>query len=388
MSSMLAVAIHIAQRMGIHMEGTFAKYNALEAELCRRLWWSLVTIDHRMCELSEYRTTTLTPAWDCRMPSNLPDFEIRPEMQTAPPAHEEPTESLFAVLRYQHADFFRHSAVHLSFANPCLNMIARPNNGDVAALEQLIESKYGTLCDSSNPLYFMAIWTARGSLARTRLLEHYSSLVPPEEGQQQQKQQQQQYLRARRDNESSVIHALRMLECDARLLTSPLAQGYAWFVRLHFPMLAYVHVLRYLKRGRLPPGGASSRREAWRVLGESYAAHAAEPKLADAIFVVCSRLVLQAWEAGEAGPQEEEEVPWIVSDMQEKAALAGSGGGGPGLPVAPGPVGWGCEDVVGLQGLPGSHSDGYYDPSPLGISGIEAGQLWDPFNWKSLGLQD
>lgn len=385
MSSMLAVAIHIAQRMGIHTERTLAKHSALEAELCRRLWWSLVTFDHRICELSEYRTTTLTPAWDCRMPLNLPDFEVRPEMQTAPPAHEEPTEALFAVLRYQHADFFRHSAVHLGFANPCLNMIARPNNGDVVALEQLIESKYGTLCDSANPLYFMAIWTARASLARTRLLEHYSSLVPPDGT-----QQQQQQPGARRDEESSVLHALRMLECDARLLTSPLARGYAWFVRLHFPMLAYVHVLRYLKRGRFPSGeGASSRREAWRVLGESYAAHAVEPKLADAIFVVCSRLVLQAWEARGVGPQQQrgEEVPRIVSDMRDKAAL-GPREGGPGQPAAPGPVGWGCEDFVGLQGLVGSQSDDYYDPSPLGISGFEAGQLWDPFNWKSLGLQD
>lgn len=174
-----------------------------------------------------------------------------------------------------------------------------------------------------------------------------------------------------------------------QLLTSPLARGYAWFVRLHFPMLAYVHVLRYLKRGRFPLGeGASSRREAWRVLGESYAAHAAEPKLADAILVVCSRLVLQAWEArgaDSAGPQQqgEEEVPRIVSDMRDKAAL-GPREGGPGQPAAPGPVGWGCEDAVGLQGLPGSQSDDYYDPSPWvylvlrpASSGIHlTGNLW------------
>lgn len=46
-----------------------------------------------------------------------------------------------------------------------------------------------------------------------------------------------------------------MLECDAKLLTSHLARGFAWFVQLHFPMLAYVHVLRYLRGS--PSGGAS-----------------------------------------------------------------------------------------------------------------------------------
>lgn len=127
-----------------------------------------------------------------------------------------------------------------------------------------------------------------------------------------------------------------MLECDANLLTSHLAGGFAWFVRLHFLMLAYVHVLRCL-RG-CPLGSASS--PVWRVLGDSYEEHAAEPKLADAIFVVCSRLILQAWEARGAEmaklQQEEPElvpdVPRIVSDMRDSAvqldAAAASPGGG------------------------------------------------------------
>jgi len=370
------------------MERTYAKYSAFEAEICRRLWWSLVTFDHRICELSEYKTTTLTPAWDCKMPLNLHDFEIRPEMKTAPPAHEEPTEALFAVLRYLHADFLRHSAVNLSYANPCLHMIARPNTGDLTALEQVIEHKYITLCDSENPLYFMAIWTQRGSLARTRLLEHYSCLASSE-GQQQQPGAQRE--------EASVSHALSMLECDAKVLLSPLAHGYAWFVRLHFPMLAYVHVLRYL---RGCPSGDTSRR-AWRVLGESYGAHAAEPKLADAIFVVCSRLILQAWEAahGEnssAEPQQEEvgqpmEVPRIVLDMREKAAQLGraadsTSGGSLGQPTVPLSMDYGCQDIMGFQGRPGSQSGVDFYESPLGISCVDTSQFWDVFDWKYFEL--
>lgn len=378
MSSMLAVAVHIAQRMGIHMERTFATHSALEAEMCRRLWWSLVTFNHRICELTEYRTTPLMPAWDCRMPSNLHDFEIRPEAQTASPAHEEPTEALFTVLRYQHADILRHSAVHLSFANPYFNTIARPDNSSLTALERLIEDKYSNSSDSANPLYFITIWTARASLARSRLLEHYSMLASSEGG-----QQQQQPGVPQRNDESSVSHALRMLECDAKLLRSPLVRGYAWFVRLHFPMLAYVHVLRYL-RG-CPSGGASCR--AWRVLGESYEAHAAEPKLADAIFVVCSRLVLQAWEAREAEmttlqrekPGSVMEVPRIVSDMRDKAeqldaAAASTGGGNLAQPAVPVSMDWGC------QGLPGVQSSGYNDVSQLDTFGLEMNQFWDTFD--------
>lgn len=435
---MLAVAIHIAQRMGIHMERTYATYSALEAEVCRRLWWSLVTFDHRVCELSEYRTTTLTPTWDCRMPLNLHDFELRPEMKMAPPAHEEPTEALFAVLRYLHADFLRHSAVHLSFANPCLQMTAaRPgpgnNSGDLAALERLIEDKYIALCDPANPLYFMAIWTTRGSLARTRLLEYYSRLVSAEAGschhnQQQEQQQQQQQGQQHKEqsgtgkcresmdrdedeDEASLSYALTMLECDAKLLTSPVSRGFAWFARLNFPMLAYVHVLRYL-RGRRGGGGGGGgdtalTRKAWRVLSESYEAHAAEPKLADAIFVVCSRLVLQAWNAtrGEGSPsstgksQSEgdavgTEVPRIVADMRDKTVqvstaepASGGGGGATDHPTVPISMDHGWQNVMGLQGFPGSQPGGYPDMSPLGTSGIDTNHFLNMYNWRVFGSQ-
>ncbi|KAG8166931.1 hypothetical protein KVR01_002620 [Diaporthe batatas] len=449
MSSMLAVAIHIAQRMGIHMERTYASYSALEAEMCRRLWWSLVTFDHRVCELSEYRTTTLTPIWDCRMPLNLHDFELSPEMKAAPPAHEEPTEALFVVLRYLHADFLRHSAVHVTFANPCLQMIAaRPghgnNGGDLAALERLIEDKYIALCDLANPLYFTTIWTTRGSLARTSLLGHYSRLASAEAGshhhnhqQQQQQRQGQEDRRGQRgqqhkeqsatgkcresmdrdedEDEASLSYALTMLECDAKLLVSPLSRRFAWFARLNFPMLAYVHVLRYL-RGRRGGGGGSDTtliRKAWRVLSESYEAHAAEPKLADAIFFVCARLVLQAWDAtrmegppsftgklrSEADPAGME-VPRIVADMRDKTAQlstaepasGGGGGGGTGgaadHPAVPAFMDHGWQNVMGLQGFPGSQPGGYPDMSPLSTSGIDTNHFLSMYNWRVFGSQD
>jgi len=64
LSSMLGVAMRIAQRMGIHTESTYAKYTALEAEMRRRLWWSLVIFDNRMCEMATYsKGTMLIPTW-------------------------------------------------------------------------------------------------------------------------------------------------------------------------------------------------------------------------------------------------------------------------------------------------------------------------------------
>ncbi len=75
---MLGVAIRIAQRMGIHTESTYARFTVLKAETCRRLWWSLVIFDNRICEMFDYKMATLTPFWDCKPPVNVNDFEILP----------------------------------------------------------------------------------------------------------------------------------------------------------------------------------------------------------------------------------------------------------------------------------------------------------------------
>lgn len=61
-----------------------------------------------------------------------------------------------------------------------------------------------------------------------------------------------------------MSRAIAMLECATRLLSSTLAGGYTWLVRLHFPMLEYVYVLRHL-RGHL---SADTFHWAWHVLGE------------------------------------------------------------------------------------------------------------------------
>ncbi|KAJ5509759.1 hypothetical protein N7527_011902 [Penicillium freii] len=39
--------------------------NALEAEMRRRLWWSLIIFDNRIGEMSDYQTSSLAPTWDC-----------------------------------------------------------------------------------------------------------------------------------------------------------------------------------------------------------------------------------------------------------------------------------------------------------------------------------
>ncbi|KAK3327036.1 hypothetical protein B0T19DRAFT_460069 [Cercophora scortea] len=438
LSCMLGIAIRIAQRMGMHHEASYANLTALEGEMRRRLWWSLVIFDHRICELSDYKTTTLLPTWDCRTPRNINDFEIRSDKST-PAIHGYPTEALFAVVRSEVADFIRHSAFHLNFVNPRLNSLAQPKTtpttepnsdsklaslppSELLALERLIEDKHLAFCNPSDPLHFMTIWTTRSTLARNRLMEHYSRhstlTLRPTDTQRQ----------------AAVGYALSMLESDTTIRTSPLTRGYLWFVDFHFPALAYLHLLNGLRKRP----GEEHATTAWEAMSANYAALAARPRPnadeqgsgVDRIFVAFSRVVFQAWEAREGfvrekgGGQETETVPGIVEGLRRKmvsmhgagvlggatggeaagfvGASQGQGGGlqqgatgGEGMgdggssmmPNMPMEMGGGGQGFAGMMGPAGAA--GYYTemPGQGGVMDVDMDQFWTEMDWRLMSSQ-
>ncbi|KAK3302003.1 uncharacterized protein B0T15DRAFT_505082 [Chaetomium strumarium] len=239
LSSMLAASIRIAQRMGFHDESTYTRHTTVEAEMRRRLWWSLVVFDHRICEMSDYKATTLTPTRDCRIPSNR---------------------RCFAVIRSELADLIRHSTFHINLVNPVLAAVAKakdlrdmsvPANGEneMSTIQKAIQAKYLAFCDPADPLHYLTIWTTRGYLpARNRLPEHYARYVTSPATTQQ----------ADSQRNAALSYALEMLDCDTRLRVSPLTH-------FHVPALAYIHVLSDLKRRPRE----SHAEKAWQVMSEN-----------------------------------------------------------------------------------------------------------------------
>jgi hypothetical protein len=289
----------------------YNKCSALEAEMRRRLWWSLVTFDNRICEMYDYKTASLAPTWDCRVPLNINDFELQVEMKAAPAESNRPTEMVFAVVRSEIANFVRQSTFHLDCINPFLSTISRQSTTideaeGLLTLEKTIEDKYLAFCNPENPLHFMTIWTTRGYLAKARLLEHYSryssASVPQTDTQ----------------RSVGISHALRMLECDTNLMMSPLTKGYLWFVHFHFPFPAYIHLLQDLKIRPLEEHAD----QAWEVMSNNYEVRIMDTKHDDRpFFIILCRIVFQAWQAREQIAREEARPlvpPRIVLDIREK----------------------------------------------------------------------
>ncbi|KAK5659838.1 hypothetical protein OQA88_13301 [Cercophora sp. LCS_1] len=309
--SLCGVAMRIAQHMGIHTEAALARCTPFEAEMRRRLWWALVVFDRRIAEVSGSMSVTyLVPAWDCKIPLNVNDSELRPEMNELPASACTATEAVFAVSRAEFGDFIRHTGFQLDFTCPWLKPLARdqqhshtPDGFVMPALETILEDKYLQFCDTKNPLHYMTIWMTRAQIATAHLIEYFSKYQDPETPRPTEEQRS-----------AAVSLALRTLVCNTRIMTSPLSKRFRWLVQFYFPFPHYFQIVRELKRK--PLGEQADR--AWAVMAENYEALFESFGMSTndhPSFQVFGKLILTAWEAREAAAVEVSSEPPIPPRM-------------------------------------------------------------------------
>jgi hypothetical protein len=105
--------MRIAQRMRLDKEWANAEQDILEAEMRRRLWWALILFDFRICQIAGDKPKTMLPTYDCAPILNVNDAELRPEMKEAPSVHEQPTETIYAVVRVAMANYMRFTRFNI-----------------------------------------------------------------------------------------------------------------------------------------------------------------------------------------------------------------------------------------------------------------------------------
>lgn len=314
LSSMFGMAIRIAQRMGIDSETANAKCSILEAEMRRRLWWSLVLFDSRITELGGIKSSTLAPTWDCKLPLNANDSDLWAEMKRPPNIHSKVAECLFAVIRCELGEYVRHAEFYLDFTMPALKALAKEFQHGMEgldALERLLNERYLQFCDMGNPLHLMTFCVTRITLARYRLMEHYS----------RRSQSSAEQTDAAADR--ALSYAICMLNAETDIMTSPLTKGFLWFTQFYFPMLAYMHIMQDLKRR---PVGEKAE-QAWDAMADSFDARFELLPSGNPLFDILVKVVTPAWEARQRACRETGQslpIPRIVSRFQSELALPNS----------------------------------------------------------------
>lgn len=306
---MLGMAIRIAYRMGIHTENNNEKHSILDAEMRRRLWWALVMFDTRICELSHSKTTPLDSSWDCLVPLNVSDSDLREEMRERPSEQSKVSENIFAVVRAETGNFLRQSPMYLNLINPRLNLMSKPGANEdrsMEALERKIEDEFLQHCNQETPLHQITAWTARIYMSKYIIIQHSISSAT----------------NAKPGTMDILQHAFRMLEYDTKVHNTPSVRGYLWYLQIYFPFPAYLHIVRNLKHDT--PRDVSDR--AWQVIYDNFNARFASMAAdGDSSFKALAGITLHAWNSLEVAYREtgqQVETPLVVVAIKEKIAAS------------------------------------------------------------------
>ncbi|KAL8343850.1 hypothetical protein RB601_004393 [Gaeumannomyces tritici] len=93
------VAVRIAQKMGLHRDGTSFGLSPFDVEMRRRMWWQIVALDGRFAFMSGLGHALLPRVWDTKEPRNLNDADLYASATELPPDRDSPTEMVFSLIQ-------------------------------------------------------------------------------------------------------------------------------------------------------------------------------------------------------------------------------------------------------------------------------------------------
>lgn len=285
------VAIRLAQVQGLHREVLLAKKSVFEAEMGRRLWWQLIVLESREAEMSRVSTLSEPRQWDTKLPANVNDTDLYPDMGEQPKDHNGTTEMIFVLLRYEVGQFLRtNPALNGSwqfFANQSIPYAQK--EAVINSLESILHQKYLQYLDNSIPLHYFSGRVSRAFRNRLRLLSLHPRKNPS-------------HATSMSPHEKSILFnvCLEIIQTDNEGHRTQFIQKYIWHVSAQFQADAFIYLVSQL-RG-FPVGDSADR--AW---AEVLAAFDCRPELLSggggsqktALVNALGNLTLKAWSARE-----------------------------------------------------------------------------------------
>ena len=174
--AMTAVVLRLAQGLGLHRDGSNFGLKPFENEMRRRLWWHICLLDIRASEDHGTDSQINDRMYDTRLPLNINDEEITPEMLEPPTEHEGATQMTFSLVRFEITAALRR----VSYSCPsgkfrwenqqttnekCANIIKMINHR--------MEERYIKHCDMSVPIFWVSATVTRLILAKLWLTIHH-----------------------------------------------------------------------------------------------------------------------------------------------------------------------------------------------------------------------
>ncbi len=151
----------------------------------RRVWWQIYILDVRIAEDNGMDPSIYKESFDTKIPTNVNDINLDPNMADLPVDHKGRTEMLFSLQRLR----ISSEAPKIVFSP----QFSRTNNRSILTLSQksdfidelrqTIEENYLSFCDPNIPLDFVTCSASRLVLSRLKLTLYHLLPFRPDERQ-------------------------------------------------------------------------------------------------------------------------------------------------------------------------------------------------------------
>ncbi|KAL8746278.1 MAG: hypothetical protein Q9190_001677 [Brigantiaea leucoxantha] len=286
------IAVRIAQRIGLHRESNLVGLPYFESEMRRRLWWQILLLDTRTSELSGAETSILNDRWDVKIPRNLNDSTLNPDMGEPPIEQTGLSDMVFPLIRYEVANFLRQRNATFLYAGHwrlenSQNVSLEYKDQTINDLVQLLETKYLRFCDPMVPLHVLASKSVNIAINRMRFTAHHPRQLADQGANMDQE-----------EKENLFDVCLQQVESDNLLHAAKGMEKYMWFININFQLPALIYLLSEIRRR---PHDQNADR-AWSIMNEAFSNRQKPPdhRRKSPLFRAVGALVTKAWQHREA----------------------------------------------------------------------------------------
>ena len=259
--TLTGLLIRIGQSLGLHREGThFAQLKPFDVEMRRRLWWILCLLDMRSAE--EQGTELLIPEriHDTRLPLNVNDSDLDPDMTDFPEERQGATDMSFSLVRYEVCTFARSMHMAASATSTCcpdLQTTAQEKEQALKAVYDRVDKKYlkGSTNKDTNVLHWVASLIGRLIMAKLGLVI-YQPIFMSRGGQ----------VLSQDVRDRLFMSCIEVMEYNKILNGEPKCRQWRWLFQTYTQWHAVAYLLIEIRRRPWAP----SLERAWVALNETF----------------------------------------------------------------------------------------------------------------------
>ncbi|KAF2875847.1 hypothetical protein BDV95DRAFT_562751 [Massariosphaeria phaeospora] len=175
--TLTGLAVRLAQSLGIHRDGSHFDLLPFEIESRRRLWWQVCLLDARAAEDHGCDPTIVEAQFDTRMPLNINDTDLEPDMKEMPKERQGFTDMTFCVIRFELTNIFRRIIYIPPGPNRCNQFFANLTISEkeqwIGNCHQRLEEKYLKHCHNNSPLCWVTATVSRLVMSKMWLIVYH-----------------------------------------------------------------------------------------------------------------------------------------------------------------------------------------------------------------------